>query len=93
MSEQIKENPRVKRPEWLPSLTHLESSERHELMAYITQLEQDTRKLLEVAKALPLAAFDKDMDQCDAAEFVDNAGDFVMAMELARAFLAETEPK
>ncbi len=47
--------------------------------------------MLEALKALPLEAFDKDMDACDAAEFVDNAGDFFEAMQKARAAIAKAE--
>ena len=35
--------------------------------------------------ALPLEAFDKDMADCDAADFVDHAGEFFVAMVKARA--------
>jgi len=47
--------------------------------------------LLEALKALPLEAFDKDMDAIDAAEFVDNAGDFFTAMVKARAAIAKVK--
>ena len=47
--------------------------------------------LLEALKTLPLEAFDKELDACDAAEFVDNAGDFFDAMQKARVAIARAE--
>ena len=44
--------------------------------------------MYEALEALPLDAFDKDMDTIDAAEFVDNAAAFFGAMQKARAAMA-----
>ena len=48
-------------------------------------------ELLAALKTLPLEAFDKEMDACDAAEFVDNANDFFEAMQKARSAIAKAE--
>lgn len=46
-------------------------------------------ELTEALQKLPLEAFDKPMEQVDAAEFVDHSGEFFEAMTLARLALKE----
>lgn len=47
--------------------------------------------LLAALKALPLEYFGDDMSKCDAADFVDHAGEFFDAMLLAKAALKLAE--
>jgi hypothetical protein len=56
-------------------------------------MQQELTSLLDQAlkalRALPLNAFDKDIDKIDAADFVDNSAAFVEAMDKARKVLAK----
>lgn len=58
-------------------------------------MEQELRDLLDQAlaalRALPLDAFDKDIDQIDASDFVDNSIAFVNTMIQARAVLVKAQ--
>jgi hypothetical protein len=46
-------------------------------------------KLFAVVDALPFAEFDDDMSEVDASEFVDHAGEFFKAMQLAKVLRKE----
>jgi hypothetical protein len=54
----------------------------------MTKLEQE---MLAVIAALPLDSFGDDMSKCDAADFVDHAGEFFKAMLLAKKVLQKIE--
>lgn len=51
---------------------------------HLTDLE---KKAIAVLKLLPLEAFNKDPMDIDAAEFVDNASEFIAAMDAAKRFV------
>lgn len=54
---------------------------------------QSTEKniaMLEALKTLPLDSFGDDMSKCDAADFVDHAGEFFEAMVKARAVISNS---
>ena len=72
-------------------MTPLESTRVVErLMGIVNTQAATIRELREALETLPLAAFDKDMNTIDAAEFVDASADFMEAMEKARAALAKS---
>lgn len=61
-----------------------DSVERCELL-----LTEQLAPLLRAVQTLPLDSFGDDMSKCDAADFVDHAGEFFEAMVLARAAWAK----
>lgn len=52
-------------------------------------LTEQLAPLLRAVQTLPLDSFGDDMSKCDAADFVDHAGEFFEAMVLARAAWAK----
>jgi len=48
-------------------------------------------ELLEALEALPLESFGDDMSKCDAADFVDHAGEFFRVMQMARAAIRKAK--
>jgi hypothetical protein len=53
--------------------------------------EQLLQEALEALKTLPLDSFGDDMSKCDAADFVDHAGEFFEAIQLAKEVLRKAE--
>jgi len=45
--------------------------------------------MLRALQMLPLSEFNRDGDNADAVDFVDNSGDFIMAMDAARDAIAK----
>ena len=59
------------------------------LTSQLKALGDERNKLRAALEFLPLEAFDKPMDDCDAADYVDHAGEFFAAMTRARWALAK----
>jgi hypothetical protein len=60
-------------------------------IATIIERKANCNEMIEILKALPLDSFGEDMSKCDAADFVDHAGEFFSVMLKAKELINRVE--